>query len=85
MIPKKVNREGPRSMDKEYCEGGPVGMNKGGEVQEEEDHDSEQLADHCGIECMHAMKRGDLKGFRDSFHTLVMHTMNKMGVMGEGK
>lgn len=62
-------------MDEKYCEGGEA-YAEGGEV----DSDTENLMDHCGMEMMHAIEGKDVKSFRDSFHVLVAHTLNKMGI-----
>ncbi len=58
-----------------YCDGGMPGYAEGGEAG---DNDQEALMDHCGLECMHAIEGKDVKAFRDSFHVLVAHTLNKM-------
>lgn len=47
------------------------------------DDDNEKLMDHCALEMMHSINSKDHKAFRDSFHVLVAHTLNKMGVEGD--
>lgn len=80
MIPKKIKREGPKEMDKAYCNGGEA-MAEGGEV---DDNDMEKIMDECGSECMRAIRGEDIPGFRDSFHALVMHSLSKAGLPDEG-
>lgn len=65
-------------MDKEPC---VEEYAEGGEV----DQDQEILMDHCAMDCMHAIEGKDVGKFRDSFHPLIMHTLNKMGLMGDGE
>lgn len=57
----------------EYAEGGEV------------DADQEMLMDHCGLDCVNAIHGKDIGAFRDSFHALVAHSLNKIGLMGDGE
>ncbi len=68
-------------MDKMYCNGGEA-MAKGG-IPEDVEGDNEALMNQCGVECMKAIRGEDVPAFRDSFHALVMHSLNKMGLPDE--
>lgn len=40
------------------------------------DHDA--LLDHCALECMHAIQKKDVKGFREALKVLVSDLMDEM-------
>lgn len=60
------------------CNGGYA---EGGEV--EDAGDTEELLNHCALECMHAIESKDTKGFIDGLHVLIADLMNKMSTDSE--